>query len=898
MLANDIGMQQEEFASGRYASENESWSIYSESGGQKSKSLHATTSEHDALQLVVDGRNLGVSVHADRIVLPTRVFGAQDFELQEKYRLSFVRHVNEHYAMYDIASGPDIFSLDSDLATSALVEQWVPVLVIEGSKSDAVLLDEVVVSLKEGVDAQNYFANAKQFTSYAPLAGTDDQFVVKVDGAGISTLAIANELDADPQLNWASPNFYQSWQRYFSPNDTRFGSQWYLHNTGQGGGAVDADVDIPEAWDILAGGSSNITVGIVDDGISIDHPDLNAWVNIGEVSGNGIDDDGNGWIDDVHGWNFVTNTNQSMHTTSLDKHGTAVAGLIAAKGENAIGIAGASYRSRVLSARIFESGIPASDANIASALYYAAGRKASGVGTWKAADVINNSWGGGAPSSVIQAALLWGTTMGRQGKGAAFLFSAGNESSSVSEPAAQSLNIPGVIAIGSTNNFGALSDYSNYGSAIDFVLPSDDSRPGYLGVDTTDRLGAEGFVDGDYTGSDSSTFGGTSASTALASGITALVLAQAESVGAALSPVQIRGLLRNNTDLIDASSTSYDPFTGKNDRFGYGRLNAASAVEAIGKPEISVVSDRQVLQNALSVSDFGNVYVGDASDIMYRIRNQGTAVLNLTGLSISSGPYVIQSGLSRSSLGVGESTNFTIRLESIAVGIATATISIQSNDNDESSFSFQVTSHAIAPSIGGSVYEDWNGNGSKDSIDQLALPDQIVYLDSNNNATFDSNQDTAGFSQFNSVVIPDLSTVMSTLNVTGTTDYITDVNMTINLTHTMVSDLQVSLVSPSGRTVMVFDRTGDRGGSMTGTILDDEAMSSIALGESPFTGSYRPSAGLWAFDGERANGIWTLVVSDLVQVDAGLLLNWSLNFTVGEQSTRTPPNGYDHFVGL
>ncbi len=107
-------------------------------------------------------------------------------------------------------------------------------------------------------------------------------------------------------------------------------------------------------------------------------------------------------------------------------HGTAVAGVAAARGDNNLGVAGASYLSQVSSARIFEGTSVASDANIAGALYYMAGRTADGLGTWKSADIVNNSWGGGANSVAINAALTWGTTQGREGKGVSYLFATGN----------------------------------------------------------------------------------------------------------------------------------------------------------------------------------------------------------------------------------------------------------------------------------------------------------------------------------------------------------------------------------------------------------------------------------------------------------------------------------------
>ncbi|MCB0339865.1 MAG: S8 family serine peptidase, partial [Bdellovibrionales bacterium] len=120
------------------------------------------------------------------------------------------------------------------------------------------------------------------------------------------------------------------------PNDASFSSLWGLHNTGQTGGTLDADIDAPEAWDITTGDSS-IVVGVVDTGIDYTHPDLaaNMWRNPGEVAGNGIDDDGNGVVDDVFGYNAVSHNGNPMDDHN---HGTHCAGTIGAVGNNGTGV--------------------------------------------------------------------------------------------------------------------------------------------------------------------------------------------------------------------------------------------------------------------------------------------------------------------------------------------------------------------------------------------------------------------------------------------------------------------------------------------------------------------------------------------------------------------------------
>ena len=834
-----------------------------------------------------DDLEVGLVVYPQRVAIAFSNDASVDSALLDALKLTFVRKVNDDFAVYDSVNAP------ATLLTNSQVREVVPVFYAPQSNSEAVLLDELVVGLKPGVTAADYFAGNSTFSGYRPLVGTPDQFVVTVAaGKGESALAAANAIDSDARLSFVSPNFYQTWQKFYTPNDPRFTNQWHLHNTGQGGGLVDADSDLPEAWDIVQGGSPSYVVGVIDDGVA-SHPDLDLWVNPGEIAGNSIDDDGNGWVDDINGWNFVSNNNQSGNTTVDDMHGTSVAGVAAARGDNALGVAGSSYNSKVISGKMFEGSAVASDANIASALYYMAGRTANGLGTWRSADLVNNSWGGGATSAVLNAALSWGTTAGRLGRGTPYLFATGNGFGAVSEPAVQSLNIPGVIAIGATNNKGERANYSNFGPAVDVVTPSNDTRAGYLAIDTTDRVGTDGYASGDYTGTGATGFGGTSSATPLASGITALTMFRADTLGVTLSPSQLRDMLRNNTDLIGGAT--YNPTTGKNNEFGFGRLNAASAVSNIGKAEISVLTTTTDLVSGVSVVTAPTTLLGDSNDLVFRIRNQGTSVLNLGAISLAPGPFTVLTGFANTVLSVGGSTTFTLRFEPTAAGLFTRTVTINSNDADEASFVFNVSATAVAPSIAGRIFEDWDGDRVFEPQD-VPLTGRLLYIDANNNSQFDTTP--VSYSSSAAVAIPDLATVTSTITVTGFPRFIADVNVVLNITHTFVGDLSVAIISPAGVRVPLFASVGAGGVNFVNTVLDDEAATPITTGVAPFTGSFRPAGSLAALDGVSANGVWTLEVTDNAQLDVGTLNSWRLDMLDGEQSTVTRNSGAYAFLDL
>ena len=130
------------------------------------------------------------------------------------------------------------------------------------------------------------------------------------------------------------------------PNDAQYGSQWQYNNTGQSGGTPGADIDIEEAWDITTGGltaeGDTIVVCVIDDGIDNDHDDIitNLWVNHGEIPNNGLDDDDNGYVDDYRGWD-TSGDNDAVYDGG--GHGTPVAGIVGAQGDNGVGVAGVNW---------------------------------------------------------------------------------------------------------------------------------------------------------------------------------------------------------------------------------------------------------------------------------------------------------------------------------------------------------------------------------------------------------------------------------------------------------------------------------------------------------------------------------------------------------------------------
>jgi subtilisin family serine protease len=158
--------------------------------------------------------------------------------------------------------------------------------------------------------------------------------------------------DEAPNSGWA-PVSTASWYVSTRPNDPWYLSpsnyQWTLHNTGYWG-ISDADIDAPEAWDVTVGWDG-IVVAVIGTGVALDHVELvnRIWVNEDEIPGNGQDDDGNGYVDDVQGYDFA---DDDPDPTDHFGYGTFAAGIIAAETNNEVGIAGVAWNARLMPVKV------------------------------------------------------------------------------------------------------------------------------------------------------------------------------------------------------------------------------------------------------------------------------------------------------------------------------------------------------------------------------------------------------------------------------------------------------------------------------------------------------------------------------------------------------------------
>lgn len=213
-------------------------------------------------------------------------------------------------------------------------------------------------------------------------------------------------------------------------------------------------INAPEVW---ATGTTGIgvTVAVIDTGVDYTHPDLlsNIWINLGEIPGNGLDDDSNGFVDDVRGWDFVDRDNDPM---DLNSHGTHVAGIIAAQ-RDGIGITGVAPNAQIMPIRVLDGEGFGKVSDAISAIQYA---------VQNGADVINLSLGGDGFLQAELDAIQWATQ-----QGVVVVMAAGNESRSQPNfPARFASNVG--LAVGSVTQTKALSSFSNQAGALvlDYVL--------------------------------------------------------------------------------------------------------------------------------------------------------------------------------------------------------------------------------------------------------------------------------------------------------------------------------------------------------------------------------------------------------------------------------------------
>lgn len=464
------------------------------------------------------------------------------------------------------------------------------------------LNDQITIQFASWVDSATIEAIASRFglVPQKPVLGIPNTFVFLVSKqARENPLKITNQLQGFSFVLVAEPNILIKSELHYRPGEPLYPQQWYLYHNGGNQLVAGSHICVEPAWDITRGVRS-VVVAVVDDSFDLNHPDLQ----------------GSGKI--VAPRDLRKNGFLPIPGEGEISHGTACAGIALAE-ENGQGIVGVAPGCALMPIR--STGF-LDDESIEDMFNWAINQGAS---------VISCSWGAGAvyyPLSLRQrAAITRAATTGRNGKGCVVLFAAGNANRPISGVVYEQ-NWPGNLLQGNTswlNGFAVHPDvitiaastslnnkaaYSNWGTNITLCAPSNNAPPGFsfqgrgfmntqphitttlhgLGILTTDQVGEAGYDPGDFINN----FGGTSSATPIVAGVAALVL----SANPHLTAQQVKLILEETADKIVDSrpdpqlgiqAGTYDN-NGHSQWFGYGKVNAARAVEAAAKLRSSLLS--------------------------------------------------------------------------------------------------------------------------------------------------------------------------------------------------------------------------------------------------------------------------------------------------------------------
>jgi len=421
-----------------------------------------------------------------------------------------------------------------------------------------------------------------------------------------------DQLSKHNEIEYAEPDII--FHSLTNPNDPQFTpSGWHFWNFGQSifgfAGRVDADIDAPEAWDITTG-SSSVKIGIIDSGINSAHPDLSSKVDILPGADVMIQNTAANFCDEAAGED-CDNIAGDDPPFDVFGHGTSMSGIAAAATNNGIGISGVCWNCRIVPIKACYrntlSDMSCRSQNVISAINFAIDNDVK---------ILSASYGSPSYIQSLQDSINDAWT----NNNIIFVASAGNNGNSVLiYPSAYN----NVIRVAATNNSDNKAYFSNYGTTVDISAPGQQ-------IPTTTLSGSYGYDTG------------TSPSSPIIAGILGLMWSRNPS----LTNAQLRDILLNNTDNIDALNPTQCGGSSCIGLIGSGRANAYKAVlDSLPSPPLlnpignKIVNENSLLSFTLTASDSNLDPLAFSKDNPKGTLNQNSGLFTWTPSTIDIGNY-------------------------------------------------------------------------------------------------------------------------------------------------------------------------------------------------------------------------------------------------------------------